>query len=89
MNDNELLRRLDRIGWRLDAIDNWRKESDSRVAVLESIVNDLRFTDALAQALADKLDHRHRFDLTVLQKIGAGAFAIALVAIPTLTAKFL
>lgn len=44
--------------WRLDALDKWRLESDGRMAVMESHVTDIRFTDAVAEALARKLHER-------------------------------
>lgn len=76
-----------KLRWRIDALDKWRQEIDGRVAILESKVNDLRFADAVAQALSEKLDQRRRFELTVWQKLGGGLFAAALVVAPTLLAK--
>ncbi len=77
-----------RIRWRLDALDTWRNELDARMAVMESKVNDLRFTDAVADALAKKIDARNSaLALTVMQKVGAGLFALILVALPVAIEK--
>lgn len=85
-------RELDHHGWRLDALDAWRHEEDARMTVMESKVNDLRFTDAVASALADKLAAQQpplldQLQLTIWKKIGAGLFALALVVVPTVIAK--
>ncbi len=87
-DDDPLLVQLARIRWRLSALDAWRKEADARVAVLESKVNDLRFTDAVADQLAAKLSAKRRLELTLMQKVGGGVFALVLVAVPTVIAKF-
>ncbi len=87
--DDPQLVQLARIRWRIDALDEWRKDLDGRIAVVESQVNDLRFTDLVAEKLSEQLAHRHRLDLTIMQKIGAGVFAIVLVTIPTVIAKVL
>lgn len=78
---------LARLVWRVDALDDWRKELDGRVAIMESKVNDLRFSDAVAEALLEKLHDKRRLELTVLQKAGAGVFAVLLVVAPTLLAR--
>lgn len=73
--------------WRIDALDKWRQEIDGRVAILESRVNDLRFADAVAQALSEKLDQKRRLQLTMWQKLGGGVFGVLLVVAPTVIAK--
>lgn len=78
---------LARVRWRLNALDAWRKDIDARLAVMESKVNDLRFTDAVAQELAKKLDAQRHLRLSVMQKIGGGMFAVALVLIPVAVEK--
>ncbi len=88
-DDDSLLVQLARIRWRLAALDDWRKEADGRVAVLESKVNDLRFTDEVAAKLAERLSARRRLELTFMQKVGAGVFALVLVVAPTVIAKVL
>lgn len=80
---------LEKIRWRLTALDHWREDVDKRVSVMGSQLNDLRFTDAVAEALSKKLEARSRFQLTLLQKVGAGVFTIIVVAIPTVLAKLL
>lgn len=69
-----------RLTWRLDALDQWRKDVDGRVAVLESKVGDIVFDDELAQALADKLDERSTYSFALWQKIGAGLASLVIVA---------
>lgn len=89
-NDDEdapLLVQLARIRWRLEALDAWRDEISATVSVLESKVNDLRFTDAVAEALVQKLDAKRKIELTIWQKIGGGLFAVILVVIPVLIGK--
>lgn len=76
-----------RLRWRLDALDKWRQEIDGRVAIMESKVNDLRFSDAVAEALSAKLDQKRRLELTVWQKLGGGVFGLLLVVAPTVIAK--
>lgn len=78
---------LAKLRWRLDALDDARAELEARVAVMESRVNDLRFSDAVADALAQKLATKRKLELTLVQKIGAAAFAIALVLLPVLLQK--
>lgn len=86
-NDESIAVQLAEIGWRLRAIDEWRREISSTVSVLESKVNDLRFTDAVADALVQKLEQKRKFELTIWQKIGGGTFALALVLIPIVVEK--
>ncbi len=85
--ENDLSLQVARVDWRLDALDTWRSDADGRIAVLESKVNDLRFTDEVAAKLAERLSARRRLELTFLQKVGAGAFAVMLVVAPTVIAK--
>ncbi len=88
-DEQSFLLQFARIRWRLDALDEWRDLSDRRIAVVESLVNDLRFTDAVADALVEKLNARRKLELTALQKLGAGAFAVVLVVAPVLLTKLL
>ena len=69
-----------RLTWRLDALDQWRKELDARVAVLESNVSNIVFDDKLAQALAKKLHERSTYSFALWQKIGAGLASLVIVA---------
>lgn len=82
-------RTVDRIAWRLDALDEWRKNIEGRVIVLESNVNDLRFTNEVAEALARKLDQKRELEITLRQKVGGGAFALLLVVIPIVAERLL
>lgn len=88
MGEDDLRLLVDRHDWRLEALDQWRKETDKRVSVLESKVHDLEFTNEVADALAKRIaEDRRRLELTVVQKIGAGLFALALVIVPTIISK--
>lgn len=62
---------------------------EKRVSTLESKVNDMTLTDRVAQLLADKLAERRRLELSLWQKIGAGAFSVFLVAVGALVTKAL
>lgn len=84
-----LEKRAQRNEWRLDALDKWRDHIDGRISVMESKVNDLRFSDAVAEALSQKLDARHQLQFTLLQKVGAGVFALVLVTVPVVIGKYL
>ena len=70
----------ERNSWRLDALDEWRKDIDGRVAVLESKVGDIVFDDKLAQELAHRLRERNRYSFTLWQKLGAGLVSLVIVA---------
>lgn len=66
--------------WRLDALDQWRKDLDGRVAVLESKVSNIVFDDKLAQELAKKLHERTTHSFTVWQKLLGGIVSLVIVA---------
>lgn len=83
----ELEKLVDRHDWRLEALDQWRREVEKRVSVLESKVHDLEFTNEVAEALAKRLDVRRKLELSLVEKIGGGAFALLLVVIPIVVAK--
>lgn len=70
----------ERNAWRLDALDEWRKDLDGRVAVLESKVGDIVFDDKLAQELANRLKERNRYSFSLWQKLGAGLVSLVIVA---------
>lgn len=84
MSENERIHDVDqrsaRNEWRLNALDKWRDQIDARVAVLESQVNDIKFTEALAEALAEKIDRRRDVQFTIWQKAGGGLLALVTVA---------
>lgn len=75
--------------WRLGALDEWRKDLDGRVAILESKVNDLRFSDAVAEALSERLERKRRLELTLMQKLAGGCFALLLVLLPVALERLL
>lgn len=52
----DFVRRIDRNGWRLDALDEWRKDIDGRMAVMESEVATIRET----RKMQEQLSLRHR-----------------------------
>lgn len=66
--------------WRIDALDKWRSEIDGRMAVLESKVNDLTFSDRVAEALATKLEQKRNIEFTIWQKVGAGFVGAVAIA---------
>lgn len=70
----------ERNAWRLDALDEWRKDLDGRVAVLESKVGDIVFDDKLAQELANRLKERNRYSFSLWQKLTAGLVSLVIVA---------
>lgn len=71
---------VERNSWRLDALDEWRKETDGRVAVLESKVANIVFDDKLAQELADRLKARSQYKFTAWQKFVGGLVSLVIVA---------
>lgn len=69
-----------RLTWRMDALDEWRKQLDGRVAVLESKVGDIVFDDKLAQELAERLRQSKTYTFALWQKVLAAALSVALFA---------
>lgn len=55
---DEYGRALDRIGWRLDALDLWRASVDKRIGALEGTVAELVNADKIASGVADELTKR-------------------------------
>lgn len=68
-----LYEHLLRACWRLDALDEWRKETESRVSVLESEV----VTEQQARLLREALVKHGQLRLTRLQQLaGLGLLAV-------------
>lgn len=73
---SELERRIDRNQWRLDALDEWRKETEKRVTLLESEV----LTEKSARLLQEALARQGQLRLSALQRWAATAVAAIAVA---------
>lgn len=90
-SDQERDRRIDKLEWRADAIDEWRNGPpgqpgsgvDGRLALVESEVNTIKATrqlqEAVSQAGQRERRREHELRLTALQK-AAGAFLGLLTA---------
>lgn len=50
---------LRRVGWRLDALDEWRRRTDTRLDGLEAGVRELVNADKIANAVAEALNERN------------------------------
>ena len=62
--------------WQLRALDDWRKDLDRRVAVLESQI----VTEQQARALTEALKRRDHIRLTGAQRAAAGLVGLVAVA---------
>ncbi len=76
-DDAPVLLQLARNRWRIEALDQWRAETDKRIAVLEDLVEGLVKAETLAKALAARTHDERTLRLTVLQKLGAFAIGAA------------
>lgn len=63
-----------RIGWRLDALDTWRKDVDARLGVAEKQLLELVKADEIAEAVADKMNASTALHLSQSQRRWAFAF---------------
>lgn len=72
-----------RLSWRVDALDAWRKELDTKLLRIEAQVSEIvsseRIADEVALRLATARDARRRLELTFLQK-----FAVVVVSLVSL-----
>ncbi len=66
-----------RLVWRIDALDQWRKEIEQRLGLLNSKVDGLTRADEIAEAVAQKMRQEHSLNLTIVQKGAATLFALA------------
>ena len=80
MEGESVARQLDRLGWRLDALDGWRKDLDARFAVLESEVLTEREARRLSEALRLQNAEHQRLRLTGWQAAAAWIVAAAALA---------
>lgn len=76
MAADEDARRLLRCEWRLDALDEWRKETEKRIAVLESEI----ITEKQSRLLREALAQHGRLRLTKLQQLAGLAVGAAAIA---------
>lgn len=90
-SDLPVERRLDRLGWRIDSLDRWRKEIDRKINTLEDGIDDLNEANRIAQAVAEELSKRtesgepavsirQRVELTFWQKLGGIVAGMILLA---------
>lgn len=56
--DPQLIRALDKIDWRLAALDRWRETVDARLGVLERGVQDIVNQDKIQAAVTAALDRQ-------------------------------
>lgn len=68
-----------RLAWRLDALDEWRREVSEQVAGNRRELERLVKADEIADAVADKVNETRTLHLTFVQK--AAAFIVGLVAV--------
>lgn len=54
-SDLPVERRLDRLGWRVDSLDRWRRDVDHRLGASEDAIDGLKTADEIARAVADEL----------------------------------
>lgn len=73
-------RNIDHILWRLAALDEWRKDMDGRMSVLESNVETEKQVRMLAEAVNLRKEKDVRIGFTGLQKIGALLVALIVTA---------
>ncbi len=76
MAERDLELALLRLAWRIDALDEWRKDVDLDRARLKDLVK----ADEIAEAVAKKVNHERTLQLTLVQKAVAflvGALAVA------------
>lgn len=80
-------------GWRLDALDDWRKEFTRevlrRLDGCESEIDAMTRAEEIAQAVAEQVRRDVALVWTPWRKIGAGSFALALVILPVLVERLL
>lgn len=77
-SDSELA--IMRLAWRLDALDQWRKDVDKWCGAMDTRVGDLTRADEIADAIAVRVHAGRTLGLTALQKaivIGAALIAAA------------
>ncbi len=75
MAERDLELALLRLAWRIDALDEWRKDVDLDRARLKDLVK----ADEIAEAVAKKVNHERTLQLTLVQK--AVAFLVGAVAV--------
>lgn len=69
-----------RVAWRLDALDEWRKQVEHRLGTLEDSVDVLTETDKIARAVAARVNDDRRLVLTGMQKLGATLMSLVILA---------
>lgn len=69
-------RDLLRIVWRIDALDDWRKDVDGRLGAAERQLSELVKADQIAEAVADKMSAANTLHLSQRQRAWAFAFGL-------------
>jgi hypothetical protein len=83
---DETERKVQRNEWRLDALDQWRKDQvDPRLAILDKLLSDSELDSRLQRALLE----RKQLHLTLYQKVGVGLFAVLSPVVTALLLKLL
>lgn len=75
MDDSDRIHLL-RIGWRLDALDEWRRETESRLGGIEQQVSELVKADQIAEAIARRMEANKELHLSVAQRYWAIGFGV-------------
>lgn len=78
--EGDLERTLLRLGWRLDALDEWRTNTDRRLALLTENVEKLSRADEIAAEVARRVRADRLLVFSVGQKVVAGLIAAAAIA---------
>lgn len=63
-------------GWRIDALDRVRKDVERRLVLCENELQTMTKADEIARAVSDQVRKDRQLGLTLLQKVGVGAFAL-------------
>ena len=75
------------IEFMLNDLREWRAQARVQFEGFGVQLEGLVKADELADALAKKMRNERTFHLTIVEKVGAGLFALLLVAIPIIVSK--
>ena len=73
-------RALDRIRWRLDALDKWRQDTEDHLVALTARFEAMARADEIAKAVTDRMHKDTSIGFTGLQKLGALAVGLLVAA---------
>ena len=80
MPTDDTRRSVDKNTWRLDALDEWRKDVERRLGKIESEVTTIEETRKLQEALVRAGRREHELRLTTSQKLGGLLLGAATLA---------